>query len=106
MPSDLFEQATDGIFLPKGYTETLCADGIGTKVEMANASYNLVNQIGGKWEGIHLSGFRNMARNLIAMSADDIVRHGGIPLVYSNVIDYSKLDDENAIAYRELMLGL
>jgi len=26
--------------------------------------------------------------------------------VYSNVIDYSKLDDSNAVAYRELMLGL
>lgn len=47
-----------------------------------------------------------MARNLIAMSADDIARHGGISLVYSNVIDYSKLTDDEAIAYQELMLGL
>lgn len=47
-----------------------------------------------------------MARNLIAMSADDIARYGGLALVYANVIDYSQLDDDNAMAYRELMLGL
>ncbi len=40
------------------------------------------------------------------MSADDIVRYGGLPLIFANVIDYSKLDEDNAMAYRELMLGL
>lgn len=101
----LLEEVTGGVWLPKWYTETLVADGIGTKVELANALYSLVSQI--EWKhGRHVSGFRQMAANLIAMSADDIARFGGLPLVYANVIDYSKLTDENAVAYRELMLGL
>ena len=43
---------------------------------MANAIYSLVKIIEEKHSNENLSGFRNMARNLIAMSADDIVRHG------------------------------
>ena len=107
--ADLYEQATGGLFLPKGYQQTLAADGIGTKVEMANALYSLYNildKIENKYWPKLTSWFRNMARNLIAMSADDIARHGGISLVYSNVIDHSRLTDDEAIAYQELMLGL
>lgn len=76
---------------------------------MANALYSLYKilaNVENKYGGQLTSGFRMMARNLIAMSADDIARHGGISLVYSNVIDYSKLSDDEAIAYQELMLGL
>ena len=101
----LFEEVTGGLWLPKWYKETMVTDSIGTKVELANALYNLVSKI--EWKhGRHISGFRQMARNLIAMSADDIARYGWLPLVYANVIDYSKLTDENATAYMELMLGL
>jgi phosphoribosylaminoimidazole (AIR) synthetase len=109
LDNDTYEQATGWLFLPKWYTQTLCADGIGTKVEMANALYSLYKLLADVenkyWEKL-TSGFRMMARNLIAMSADDIARHGGISLVYSNVIDYSRLSDDEAIAYQELMLGL
>ena len=76
---------------------------------MANALYSLykiLDTVEHKYGNKITSGFRMMARNLIAMSADDIARHGGISLVYSNVIDYSKLTDDEAIAYQELMLGL
>ncbi len=109
LDDETYEQATGWLFLPKWYTQTLCADGIGTKVEMANALYSLYKilaNVENKYGGQLTSGFRMMARNLIAMSADDIARHGGISLVYSNVIDYSKLSDDEAIAYQELMLGL
>ncbi len=101
----LFEEVTGGLWLPKWYTETIVTDGVGTKVELANALYTLISQI--EWKhGRHIAWFREMAKNLIAMSADDIARYGWLPLLYSNVIDYSKLDDSNAVAYRELMLGL
>ena len=76
---------------------------------MANALYEIYTLLAKEQvieNDSQLSGFRSMARNLIAMSADDIAREGGLPLVYSNVIDYSQLIEENAPAFRELMLGL
>lgn len=105
----LYDEIDNGTFFPRGYIQTLCADGIGTKVEMANALYEIYTLLAKEQvieNDSQLSGFRSMARNLIAMSADDIAREGGLPLVYSNVIDYSQLIEENAPAFRELMLGL
>jgi phosphoribosylaminoimidazole (AIR) synthetase len=48
-----------------------------------------------------------MARNLIAMSADDVAAGGDLPLVYMNVIDYKQLESpEQKLAYAKLFEGL
>lgn len=62
-------------FSEDGYSETCWPDGIGTAVEFANAIWK----------------YKTMARNLIAMSADDVSAGGDLPLVYMNVIDYKRL---------------
>ncbi len=64
------------MFFPEGYSFVSGSDGIGTKVVLADAMEN----------------YRTMARDLIAMSADDIARWGGLPLVYANVVDYNNLN--------------
>ena len=54
-----------------------------------------------------LRQYNTMAYNLIAMSADDVAAGGDLPLVYSNVLDYSRLQtDEQKTAYAKLFEGL
>lgn len=80
-----------GMYLPRGYSFTSASDGIGTKVVLADS----------------MEHYRTMAMDLIAMAADDIARWGGVPLVYSNVVDYNNLDGERQMrAYTELFEGL
>ncbi len=74
-------------FSENWYSETCWPDGIGTAVEFANA----------------IKEYRTMARNLIAMSADDVSAGGDLPLVYMNVIDYKRLKTpDEKLAYAKL----
>jgi len=54
-------------------------DGIGTKVTLIDAA----------------CGHKNAARDLIAMTAGDITRSGGCPVVFSNVLDVSSLGEND-----------
>jgi phosphoribosylformylglycinamidine cyclo-ligase len=69
-------------------------DGIGTKVALIDAA----------------CGYKNAARDIIAMTAGDITRSGGCPVIFSNVLDVSTLgvDDESATfkAVQSLFDGL
>ena len=55
--------------LPKGYFIEASTDGIGTKGILLDAA------------GLH----KNAAHDIIAMTASDITRFGGVPLVFINV---------------------
>ena len=73
--------------------QTLAPDGSGTKtaVSVAAATFYLA------------------ARDVIAMTAGDITRWGGLPLVFSNVLDTSSIGkegDPTNMAAREVILGL
>lgn len=69
-------------------------DGIGTKVALIDAA----------------CGYKNAACDLIAMTAGDITRSGGLPVVFSNVLDVSSLgeNDESAafLAVQSMIDGL
>jgi phosphoribosylformylglycinamidine cyclo-ligase len=53
----------------------IAPDGIGTKVLIIDA----------------VRGYKNAARDIIAMTAGDITRSGGCPIIFSNVLDVSSL---------------
>lgn len=80
--------------LPDGCIQTMGADGIGTKVIPIVAS--------GK--------FHTAASNVIAMTAMDITRYGGLPLVFVNILDVASLgqglDSETYRMCVETMEGL
>ena len=79
--------------LPDGCIQTMVADGIGTKVIPIVAS--------GKLE--------TAASNVIAMTAMDITRYGGLPLVFVNIFDVNSLGEPGSETYKlcvETMLGL
>lgn len=80
--------------LPQGCLQTMVSDGIGTKVIPIVAS--------GKME--------TAASNVIAMTAMDITRYGGLPLVFANILDVASLgDDPDSETYRlcvDAMRGL
>lgn len=57
----------------------IAPDGIGTKVALIDAAM----------------GHKNAARDLIAMTAGDITRSGGLPVVFSNVLDVSNLGEHD-----------
>lgn len=62
----------------------IAPDGIGTKVLLIDAA----------------TGHKNAARDLIAMTAGDITRSGGCPVVFSNVLDVSSLgDNDDSLTY-------
>ncbi len=69
--------------LPPGCIQTIVADGIGTKVIPIIAS--------GKLE--------TAASNVIAMTAMDITRYGGLPLVFENIFDVSSLGEPGPETY-------
>jgi phosphoribosylformylglycinamidine cyclo-ligase len=86
-----FLKGNPGMFFPKGYSFVSGSDGVGTKVVLADA----------------MQYYRSIARDLVAMSADDIARFGGLPLVYANVVDYNNLGGHNEkMAYAKLFEGL
>jgi phosphoribosylaminoimidazole (AIR) synthetase len=79
--------------LPSGCIQTLAADGVGTKVGIIVAS--------GKLE--------TAASNVIAMTAMDITRYGGLPLVFTNIFDVSSLGEPGSETHAlciEAMRGL
>jgi phosphoribosylaminoimidazole (AIR) synthetase len=79
--------------LPDGCLNTLAPDGVGTKVIPIVAS--------GKLE--------TAASNVIAMTAMDITRYGGLPLVFTNIYDVASLGAPGSETYqlcREVMQGL
>ncbi|MFZ2310718.1 MAG: AIR synthase related protein [Patescibacteria group bacterium] len=79
--------------LPDGCLLTMVIDGVGTKVVPIVAS--------GKLE--------TAASNVIAMTAMDITRYGGLPLVFMNIFDVrtlGELDSETYEMCQNAMLGL
>ncbi|MFC1609035.1 AIR synthase-related protein [Patescibacteria group bacterium] len=71
--------------LPEGFWETGSADGTGTKTVIVAASGNLLTSSSG----------------LLAMTAMDITRYGGLPLVLFNILDASSLgEDVNSVSYK------
>lgn len=79
--------------LPKGYIETGVMDGIGTKVVVIDAAGN----------------FQDAASNLVAMTAMDITRWGGLPLVFLNILDVASLGEVGSKRFeqcQDLMYGL
>ena len=79
--------------LPAGCMLTMVTDGVGTKVVPIVASGRL----------------ETAASNVIAMTAMDITRYGGLPLVFMNIFDVRSLGDFDSETYRmcqDAMLGL
>lgn len=78
--------------LPPWDIETsLSADGIGTKVVLADT----------------IGQYKTMAADLLAMALDDVARFGWLPLVHTNVIDVRSMDSEKQQkAFMDLMSGL
>lgn len=63
--------------LPEGYVEVAAPDGIGTATIITSAA------------GAH----RTASSRLLAMTAGDITRYGGLPLVFTNVLEAKKLGE-------------
>jgi phosphoribosylaminoimidazole (AIR) synthetase len=79
--------------LPPGYKWTLAPDGVGTKATVIDASLS----------------HRTAGFDLAAMTAMDITRWGGKPLVFTNVLDTCTIGKEGErtnVACRELPAGL
>jgi len=79
--------------LPDEYLLTMVTDGVGTKVIPIIASGKL----------------QTAASNVIAMTAMDITRYGGLPLVFMNIFDVRSLGELNSKTYQmcqDVMLGL
>jgi len=79
--------------LPEGCILTGVMDGIGTKVVIIDAAGN----------------FQDASRNLLAMTAMDITRWGGLPLVFLNILDeraLGEIDSETLNASVDLIRGL
>jgi phosphoribosylformylglycinamidine cyclo-ligase len=70
--------------LPDGYLHTHAADGVGTKTMVAVAANNP----------------EAAGSDLIAMTATDITRWGGLPLVLSNVLDVRALGKVDSLTYQ------
>lgn len=79
--------------LPKGYFTEASTDGMGTKGIVIDAAKT----------------HRDAAYDLIAMTASDITRYGGLPLVFVNVLDVvsvGEAGDAVSETYKDLMRGL
>jgi len=79
--------------LPKGCIQTIAPDGIGTKVVLIDAAQT----------------YENAARDVFAMTAMDITRWGGLPLVFSSVLDVSTLGEKEDLtndAARKVIWGM
>lgn len=79
--------------LPEGYFIEATTDGIGTKGSLIDAA-----------KTHHLAAY-----DLIAMTASDITRYGGVPLVFINALDVvsvGKDGDEINETYKKLLRGL
>lgn len=79
--------------LPDECLLTSAVDGIGTKVVLIDAA----------------SSYAEAAHDVVAMTAMDITRWGGLPLVFKNIFDVGTLGEVGSEAYRHcqaIMLGL
>jgi phosphoribosylformylglycinamidine cyclo-ligase len=79
--------------LPEGSMIEASTDGIGTKGIVIDAA-----------KTHHLAAY-----DIIAMTASDITRFGGVPLVFINVFDISSVggaDDDIRMAYKSAIIGL
>jgi phosphoribosylformylglycinamidine cyclo-ligase len=79
--------------LPEGYLIEASTDGLGTKGILIDAAKT----------------HHTAAQDLIAMTASDITRFGGIPLVFINVFDISSVGDEGdevSETYKNALRGL
>src|SRR3989344_816436 len=79
--------------LPEGYFIEATADGIGTKGILIDAA---------KTHGL-------AAYDIIAMTASDVTRYGGIPLVFINIFDTNSIGsagDEVSETYKSAIAGL
>lgn len=82
------------IGLPSGCSQTLAPDGSGTKSIIIDAA----------------GTYGDAANDVVAMTATDIVRYGGFPLVFTNILDVKTLgvdvDSRTFRAAKALMQGL
>jgi phosphoribosylaminoimidazole (AIR) synthetase len=79
--------------LPEDYLETGAVDGVGTKVVVIASSGSL----------------RRTANDVIAMTAMDITRYGGLPLIFMNILDVNSLGECGSETFKEfqgMMVGL
>ena len=79
--------------LPKGYMIEASTDGLGTKGVVIDAAKTHIDA----------------AYDIIAMTASDITRYGGIPLIFINVLDtvsVGEAGDTTRQAYKDVMDGL
>jgi len=76
--------------LPDGYFMTAVCDGVGTKVVPIIASGKI----------------KNTPEDVVAMTAMDITRYGGLPLIFMNILDVHSLGDSEKIMYSKIMKGL
>ena len=79
--------------MPKGCGFDFAPDGVGTKVTLITEALS----------------HRQAARDVLAMTAGDITRYGGLPVAFSNVLDVRKLGDPGTPsrqAFEQLILGL
>ncbi|NND65689.1 MAG: hypothetical protein HKM24_06970, partial [Gammaproteobacteria bacterium] len=79
--------------LPAGYSIEATSDGIGTKGVLIDAAKT----------------HKNAAYDLVAMTASDITRYGGLPLVLINILDVVGVGEEGSdvnLAYKNLLDGL
>lgn len=79
--------------MPKGCGFDFAPDGVGTKVTIISEALS----------------HRQAARDVLAMTAGDITRYGGLPVAFSNVLDVKKLGDPGTPsrqAFEQLILGL
>ncbi len=79
--------------LPNGWFNVVAPDGIGTATIIISAA------------GEH----RTASSRLLAMTAGDITRYGGLPLVFTNILETKTLDDPGSSifeAYKSMMVGM
>ncbi len=79
--------------LPEGFVQTAAMDGIGTKVVIIIASGKVVTS----------------ASNVIAMTAMDVTRWGGLPLLFINIFDARTIGEVGSETFglcQEVMVGL
>ncbi len=79
--------------LPKGIMVEASSDGIGTKGVLIDAAKT----------------YKNAAYDLIAMTASDITRYGGLPLVFINILDVASVGEKGSVvnkAFIDLLDGL
>ncbi|MDH5442491.1 MAG: AIR synthase-related protein [Candidatus Nomurabacteria bacterium] len=79
--------------VPKGYFVDIAPDGVGTKVIIIDSA----------------ESYRNAYQDVYAMTAGDITRYGGLPVIFSSVLDVNTLGEPGSETYNnfaEMIRGL